>query len=64
MHSYVILCEKSNGRVRLLIAIIFHELSVFEKHMFWTTYVAQNHKEIPVVRERERQRTNGTSNIA
>ena len=46
MHSYVILCEQSNGRVRLLIAIIFHELSVVAKHMFWTTYVAQNHKEI------------------
>jgi len=46
MHSYVILCEESNGHVCLLIAIIFHELSVVAKHMFWTTYVAQNHKEI------------------
>ena len=46
MHSYVILCAESNGCVRLLFAIIFHELSVVAKHMFWTTYVAQNHKEI------------------
>ena len=51
MHSYVILCAESNGCVRLLFAIIFHELSVFEKHMFWTTYVVQNHKEIEEYRQ-------------
>jgi len=50
MYSYVILCEESNGCVRLLIAITFQKLSVVETHMFWTTYVVLNNKEKTVLR--------------